>query len=60
MEHIALLCVLGYLLHNVAPCIYATSEFKLGGDYLLGGLFDIHYVSSPIFRERPETLDCSR
>lgn len=60
MEHIAFLCVLGYLLHAVAPCTYATSEFKREGDYLIGGLFDIHYVSSPIFHKRPETLDCSR
>lgn len=60
MEHIAVLCVLGCLLHAAAPCTFATSEFRLEGDYLIGGLFDIHHVSVPIFHKRPETLDCSR
>uniref|UniRef100_A0A672FFV1 Taste receptor type 1 member 1-like n=1 Tax=Salarias fasciatus TaxID=181472 RepID=A0A672FFV1_SALFA len=30
------------------------STSKLDGDYLLGGLFDIHHVSSPLRLDRPE------
>lgn len=60
MEHIPFLCVLGSLLHSAAQCASATSEFRLEGDYLVGGLFDIHHVTSPVPHTRPETLDCSR
>lgn len=59
-EHIASLCVLGCLLHAAAPSSVPTSEFRLQGDYLIGGLFDIHHVSLPTFHKRPETLECSR
>uniref|UniRef100_A0A3Q3AM69 Taste receptor type 1 member 1-like n=2 Tax=Kryptolebias marmoratus TaxID=37003 RepID=A0A3Q3AM69_KRYMA len=36
-----------------------TSEFNLDGDYLIGGLFDIHYVTGQVQHDRPEALDCS-
>uniref|UniRef100_A0A7N6BJS5 G-protein coupled receptors family 3 profile domain-containing protein n=1 Tax=Anabas testudineus TaxID=64144 RepID=A0A7N6BJS5_ANATE len=35
------------------------SEFQLEGDYLIGGLFNLHYVTSPIYYDRPEAFDCS-
>uniref|UniRef100_A0A3P9HEY8 G-protein coupled receptors family 3 profile domain-containing protein n=1 Tax=Oryzias latipes TaxID=8090 RepID=A0A3P9HEY8_ORYLA len=39
------LCLLCCNLHAETECIPKTSEFKMKGDYLLGGLFDIHHVS---------------
>ncbi|KAM6981952.1 taste receptor type 1 member 1-like [Tautogolabrus adspersus] len=36
-----------------------ASEFQLEGDYLIGGLFDIHHVSAPVHYGRPETIECS-
>lgn len=36
-----------------------TSEFHLRGDYLIGGLFNIHYVAAANF-QRPQAIDCSR
>nr|XP_033503183.1 taste receptor type 1 member 1-like [Epinephelus lanceolatus] len=50
------LYLLGTFLHALAQC---TSEFHLEGDYLLGGLFDIHHDSSPVYHDRPEAIDCS-
>uniref|UniRef100_A0A3P9MDP8 Taste receptor, type 1, member 2a n=1 Tax=Oryzias latipes TaxID=8090 RepID=A0A3P9MDP8_ORYLA len=35
-----------------------TSEFHLRGDYLIGGLFNIHYVTAANF-QRPQAIDCS-
>ncbi|XP_061826483.1 taste receptor type 1 member 1-like [Nerophis lumbriciformis] len=35
-----------------------SSDFHLNGDYLLGGLFDIH-TSSSASHDRPEAIDCS-
>ncbi|CAB1441407.1 unnamed protein product, partial [Pleuronectes platessa] len=35
------------------------SEFQLEGDYLIGGLFDIHYLSTIDNHVRPEAIDCS-
>uniref|UniRef100_A0A3P9HGL8 Taste receptor, type 1, member 2a n=1 Tax=Oryzias latipes TaxID=8090 RepID=A0A3P9HGL8_ORYLA len=35
-----------------------TSEFHLRGDYLIGGLFNIHYVAAANF-QRPQAIDCS-
>ncbi|XP_020501684.2 taste receptor type 1 member 1-like [Labrus bergylta] len=40
------------------PKLY-TSEFQRDGDYLIGGLFEIHYVSNPVHHDRPETIQCS-
>uniref|UniRef100_A0A3P9J1C9 G-protein coupled receptors family 3 profile domain-containing protein n=1 Tax=Oryzias latipes TaxID=8090 RepID=A0A3P9J1C9_ORYLA len=39
------LCLLCCNLHAETECIPKTAEFKMKGDYLLGGLFDIHHVS---------------
>ncbi|XP_029975175.1 taste receptor type 1 member 1-like [Salarias fasciatus] len=43
----------------LAESIDAASEFHLEGDYLIGGLFDIHPVSTPLRHLRPEAIDCS-
>lgn len=61
MSHrVASLCLLGFLLPVLAQWNVPVSEFRLGGDYVLGGLFDIHQLSSPIYHDKPETIDCSR
>lgn len=59
-RHHVSLCLLGSLLMELTLCAAPASEFQLNGDYLLGGLFDIHYVSTPAYHERPEAIDCSR
>ncbi|XP_070696222.1 taste receptor type 1 member 1-like [Pempheris klunzingeri] len=60
MEHfLASLCFLGSFLHASAQCTVPATEFKLEGDYLIGGLFDIHHVSAPVYHHRPEAIDCS-
>uniref|UniRef100_A0A3P8TCW4 G-protein coupled receptors family 3 profile domain-containing protein n=1 Tax=Amphiprion percula TaxID=161767 RepID=A0A3P8TCW4_AMPPE len=56
---LAPLCLLGSLLHVWSQCMAQTSEFQLEGDYLIGGIFDIHYSSSSPYRDRPEAIDCS-
>ncbi|XP_056279791.1 taste receptor type 1 member 1-like [Pseudoliparis swirei] len=38
---------------------HAASEFQLEGEYLLGGLFDIHHDSSAVAQNRPKGIDCS-
>ncbi|XP_015233220.1 PREDICTED: taste receptor type 1 member 2-like [Cyprinodon variegatus] len=52
---LAYLCLLGCLLHKDTT----ASEFELDGDYLIGGLFDIHHVSERLHREKPESITCS-
>ncbi|XP_076597831.1 taste receptor type 1 member 1-like [Chaetodon auriga] len=60
MKHfLASLCLLGPLLHALAQCTSPASEFQMEGDYLIGGLFDIHHVRSPVYLDRPEAIDCS-
>ncbi|KAK2851218.1 hypothetical protein Q5P01_007494 [Channa striata] len=60
MKHFhVFLCVLGSHLTAVTQCTVTASEFQLDGDYLLGGLFDIHHVSNPFYHVRPEAIDCS-
>uniref|UniRef100_A0A3B3VSQ2 Taste receptor type 1 member 1-like n=1 Tax=Poecilia latipinna TaxID=48699 RepID=A0A3B3VSQ2_9TELE len=39
-------------------CAATASEFHLDGDYLIGGLFDIHHVDFSV-HPRPEAIDCS-
>ncbi|XP_049921938.1 taste receptor type 1 member 2-like [Epinephelus moara] len=60
MKHyLASLCLLRTFLHILAQCTVPASEFQLEGDYLLGGLFDIHQASEPVSQDRPEASDCS-
>ncbi|XP_037540210.1 taste receptor type 1 member 1-like [Nematolebias whitei] len=56
---LASLVLLGSFLQVSARCTAAASEFTLDGDYLIGGLFDIHYVLGTVQHDRPEALDCS-
>uniref|UniRef100_UPI003AB004FA taste receptor type 1 member 2.2 n=1 Tax=Centroberyx gerrardi TaxID=166262 RepID=UPI003AB004FA len=60
MKHfLASLCLLGSLLLAVPQCTLPASEFHLQGDYLLGGLFDVHHAIGSIVHVRPEAIDCS-
>ncbi|XP_070825190.1 taste receptor type 1 member 1-like [Chaetodon trifascialis] len=60
MKHfLASLCVLGSLLHASAQCTSSASDFQLEGDYLIGGLFDIHHASKTVSHDRPEFTQCS-
>ncbi|KAL7399500.1 hypothetical protein ABVT39_025491 [Epinephelus coioides] len=52
--------ILGCLsLCSLSVFFHFASEFQLKGDYLLGGLFDIHQASEPVCQDRPEASDCS-
>ncbi|XP_068198976.1 taste receptor type 1 member 1-like [Antennarius striatus] len=53
------LCLVESLLHAFALHTAPASEFQLEGDFLIGGLFNIHHVSSAIYHDRPEAFDCS-
>ncbi|KAM9350333.1 taste receptor type 1 member 1-like [Symphorus nematophorus] len=60
MKHFLVsLCLLGTFLHALAQCTVPASEFNLEGDYLIGGLFDIHHANGPVYHERPEVTECS-
>uniref|UniRef100_A0A8C6TEQ9 G-protein coupled receptors family 3 profile domain-containing protein n=1 Tax=Neogobius melanostomus TaxID=47308 RepID=A0A8C6TEQ9_9GOBI len=36
------------------------TEFRQRGDFVLGGLFDVHYGNNAMSHNRPEAVDCSR
>ncbi len=57
---LASFCLLGTFPHASAQCTAPASEFQLEGDYLIGGLFDIHHASDSVYHHRPEAIDCSR
>ncbi|XP_042264392.1 taste receptor type 1 member 1-like [Thunnus maccoyii] len=60
MKHfLASLCLLESLLHALTQCTVPASEFQLEGDYLIGGLFDVHHASGLVNHYRPEAIDCS-
>ncbi|XP_073325893.1 taste receptor type 1 member 1-like [Pagrus major] len=58
-NRLGFLCLLGFVFLALAQCTVPASEFQLEGDYLIGGLFDIHQVSAPLYHDRPEAIDCS-
>ncbi|KAM7412197.1 hypothetical protein PAMA_021922 [Pampus argenteus] len=61
MKHLlASLCLLESLLRALTQCTVPASEFHLKGHYLIGGLFDVHHASGPIYHKRPEAIECSR
>ncbi|CAB1430939.1 unnamed protein product, partial [Pleuronectes platessa] len=45
--------------YNTPVCTVPASEFQLEGDYLIGGLFDIHHVIDSVHQVRPEAINCS-
>ncbi|CAL8368750.1 unnamed protein product [Lota lota] len=54
-----LLLALGLTVHHVlSRNTKKSSEFNLDGDYLLGGLFNIHLAKGTIM-DRPVAIDCS-
>ncbi|XP_038578811.1 taste receptor type 1 member 1 [Micropterus salmoides] len=60
MKHfLASLCLLESFLHALCQCTVPTSAFRLKGDYLIGGLFDIHQADVSLHHDRPEATDCS-
>lgn len=52
-------CLLGSVANEATLCNVSASDFHLKGDFLIGGLFQIHHVSSPANQDRPEVIDCS-
>ncbi|RVE70362.1 hypothetical protein OJAV_G00063700 [Oryzias javanicus] len=50
------LFLLGFFFHAQTQC---KSEFNLKGDFIIGGLFDIHDVSETVHHDRPEVINCS-
>uniref|UniRef100_A0A3P9PT79 Taste 1 receptor member 1 n=1 Tax=Poecilia reticulata TaxID=8081 RepID=A0A3P9PT79_POERE len=61
MKHLLLAAVLLFetFLPASTRCTAPTSEFHLDGNFLIGGLFDIHYAWGAGRHHRPEALDCS-
>ncbi|XP_027144357.1 taste receptor type 1 member 1-like [Larimichthys crocea] len=59
MTYLLAFCLMGTFLHVLAPCTVPSSEFHLEGDYLIGGLFDIHHANGPAYHDRPELTDCA-
>ncbi|XP_058498302.1 taste receptor type 1 member 1-like [Solea solea] len=53
------MCLLGRLLQASSQPTVSASEFHLEGDYLIGGLFNIHRASEPVVYDKPEVIDCS-
>ncbi|XP_008316229.1 taste receptor type 1 member 1-like [Cynoglossus semilaevis] len=51
-------CVFLFLCAVTVSTVLA-SEFHLEGDYLIGGLFDIHYGDTSSQSDRPEGIDCA-
>ncbi|XP_029575646.1 taste receptor type 1 member 2.2 [Salmo trutta] len=62
MKHLLTLLVMLGSFQHALPESYScsASEFKLDGEYILGGLFDIHHRSSSVVYNRPVIVDCSR
>ncbi|XP_040048219.2 taste receptor type 1 member 1 [Gasterosteus aculeatus] len=59
MKHfLASLSLLGAFLHSLAQRAVPASEFLLEGDYVLGGIFDIHR-SVTVYHDRPKAINCS-
>ncbi|XP_075898403.1 taste receptor type 1 member 1-like [Nelusetta ayraudi] len=52
-------CLLGSFVYAAAHGNVSASDFHLKGDFLIGGLFNVHHVSTPANQDRPEVTDCS-
>ncbi|XP_039460273.1 taste receptor type 1 member 1 [Oreochromis aureus] len=60
MKHfLASFWLLGTFLHVCTQRAIPASEFQLEGDYLIGGLFDVHDDTGSVYHERPEAIDCA-
>uniref|UniRef100_A0A3B4AKA7 G-protein coupled receptors family 3 profile domain-containing protein n=1 Tax=Periophthalmus magnuspinnatus TaxID=409849 RepID=A0A3B4AKA7_9GOBI len=57
---IAALFLMDYILSSVSPCTVTDSEFSLAGDFLIGGLFDVHDVTEEVSQHMPEAINCSQ
>uniref|UniRef100_A0A3Q2C9K8 Taste receptor type 1 member 1-like n=1 Tax=Cyprinodon variegatus TaxID=28743 RepID=A0A3Q2C9K8_CYPVA len=57
--HFALVFLFENGLHVSSQCTAQVSDFYMPGDFLIGGLFDIHYAQADNHHVRPEALDCS-
>lgn len=61
MRHFLIsLYLLGTFLHTLTKCTMSATDFHLDGDYLIGGLFNIHYAHGGIYQTKPQAIDCSR
>uniref|UniRef100_A0A672YJH1 Taste receptor type 1 member 2-like n=1 Tax=Sphaeramia orbicularis TaxID=375764 RepID=A0A672YJH1_9TELE len=47
------------VLQTVTGCTVPPSEFHLKGDYMVGGLFNVHHDGNPVHYVRPEAIECS-
>lgn len=59
MQH-AFLSILMICLYNVSiwKCCCRASEFNLDGNYLIGGLFPVHYAGHSGQQGRPVAVKC--
>ncbi|XP_047461824.1 taste receptor type 1 member 1-like [Mugil cephalus] len=55
---LSVLILLRTSLLATTQCTAPASEFHLEGDYLIGGLFEIHHISGGVYHKRPEAMDC--
>ncbi|CAL9702581.1 unnamed protein product [Knipowitschia caucasica] len=54
------LILMDNVLSSGSQCTVPRSEFSLAGDYLVGGLFEVHDVDDEGYQVLPEAINCSR
>uniref|UniRef100_A0A8C5GXX0 Taste receptor type 1 member 1-like n=1 Tax=Gouania willdenowi TaxID=441366 RepID=A0A8C5GXX0_GOUWI len=60
MKHFLLsLFFVEFLLRASTASTFSDSDFHQDGDYLIGGLFNLHAVGSSYHHHRPEAINCS-
>ncbi|KAK7884859.1 hypothetical protein WMY93_027982 [Mugilogobius chulae] len=57
---IVTLLLMDRILSSASQCIVADSEFSLAGDYLIGGLFEVHDTLEVVPQVTPEAINCSQ
>ena len=55
---VTLLFLFGFPNPHFWECSCQASEFNLDGDYLIGGLFPLHYTPDIAQTRRPEAVNC--
>uniref|UniRef100_A0A8C5GX39 Taste receptor type 1 member 1-like n=1 Tax=Gouania willdenowi TaxID=441366 RepID=A0A8C5GX39_GOUWI len=61
MKHFLLsLFFVEFLLRASTASTFSDSDFHQDGDYLIGGLFNLHAVGSSYHHHRPEAINCSQ